>query len=191
MSLINDALKQARKGPPDNTPGAPQQLQPAPDEPSGLPAWLLPAAVILLVVAAIFFIGWAALHHNRPPNIVTAPTPVAAPAPAPVAMAPAPAAPVNPPAAPAPAPVPAAPAVQTPAAVAPPATNPASAPAAQPFVLKLQGIDYSRTAPSAILNGKTVHPGDLFHQYRVKAISSNSVTLVGADNKETVVEMGN
>lgn len=176
MSLINDALKQARKGPPGDNPRPLQQLQPAAGEPSGLPAWLWPSAVILLAMAAIFFIGWAVLHHHSPSNIVAAP----APSPAPAVVAPAPAAPV-----------PAVPVVQTPAAVAPPVAGPAPAPAAQPFVLKLQGIDYSRTAPSAILNGKTVRPGDRFHQYRVKAISSSAVTLVGADNQETVVEMGN
>ena len=181
MSLINDALKQARKGPPENTPGPLQplqQLQPAASEPNGLPAWLLPTVVILLVVAAIFFIGWAVIHHDGQPAMVTAP--------APAAMAPAPAAPAPLPATPTPV-------VQMPAAAPPQAAQPAAnpAPTAPPLVLKLQGIDYLQTVPSAILNGKTVHPGDAFHQYRVKMISNNSVTLVGPDNKDTVVEMGN
>lgn len=180
MSLINDALKQARKGPPEKTPPPPQQLQPAADEPSGVPGWLLPSVVILLVVAAIFFIGWAVVHHSGQSSVV--PVSNSAPAPVPVAVAPAPAGPVNPPVVSVPTP-------PVPMAQAP-ATNPPVA-LPPPFVLKLQGIDYSPTAPSAILNGKTVHPGDTFHSYRVKAISNNSVTLIGPDNQEKVVEMEN
>ena len=64
MSLINDALKQARKAPPRNTPSAVPPLHPASDESSPVAAWLLPAIVIFLIVAAIFFIGWAFAHHS-------------------------------------------------------------------------------------------------------------------------------
>jgi len=196
MSLINDALKQARKGPPEKTPGQLKPLQPVGGEPRSLPAWLLPVlvVVILLVVAAVFFIGWAVTHHGNQSDATQA----AASAPAPVAVAPTPSSPTNTPAASPLPPVPAvsAPSIQVPATVPPPVsqppgTNPAPAPEPPPFVPKLQGIDYNRTAPSAILNGKTVHPGDIFHQYRIKAISNNSVTLIGPDNKESVVEMGN
>src|ERR1019366_2243669 len=64
MSLINDALKQARKAPPRNTPSALPPLRPVADEPSPVAVWLAPAIVILLIVAAIFFIGWAVAHHT-------------------------------------------------------------------------------------------------------------------------------
>src|ERR1017187_1192239 len=64
MSLINDALKQARNPPPPNTPSALPPRQPIADEASPVAAWLLPAIVILLIVAAIFFIGWAVAHHT-------------------------------------------------------------------------------------------------------------------------------
>ena len=74
MSLINDALKQARKAPPRNAPSALPALQPVADESSSVFAWLVPAIVILLIVAAIFFIGWAVAHHTVH-TIATAPDP--------------------------------------------------------------------------------------------------------------------
>ena len=175
MSLINDALKQARKDPPADAPSGPAPLQPVPSQPSGVPAWLLPSVIILLVVTAIFFIGWAVMHKNTSPVIAQGtPTQVSQPAPAPQAAS-VPQQSSNVPSA----------VVQTPTTVAPqPPANP-------PFVLKLQGIDYSAKSPSAILNGKTVHPGDVFHDYQVKTISQDSVILIGPDNKQVQIQMGN
>jgi hypothetical protein len=161
MSLINDALKQARKAPPRNTPSALPPLPPAADDSSPLLAWLLPAIVILLIVAAIFFIGWAMAHHSV--NTIVA-TPTGEPTQQVVAVTP----PVVPP---------------HPVDPAPP-VNPPDAP-------KLQGIFYSPTAPSAIIDGKTVRPGDQFRQYHVKAISKYTVTLVGPDKKEIQIGMDN
>jgi hypothetical protein len=65
----------------------------------------------------------------------------------------------------------------------PPPLNPPDAPV-------LQGIFYSPTAPSAIVDGKTIRPGDQFKQYRVKSISKYTVTLVGPDKKEIQIGMG-
>ncbi len=161
MSLINDALKQARKAPPRNTPSALPPLQPIADESSPVLAWLLPALVILLIVAAIFFIGWAWAHHTV--RVI-----VAAPDTNDTAQAAAMTLPVI-----------------TPRPVeAPPPINPPDAP-------KLQGIFYSPTSPSAIIDGKIVHPGDSFHQYKVKAISKYTVTLIGPDKKEIQIGMDN
>ena len=161
MSLINDALKQARKAPPRNTPSALPPLQPAADEDSLVAAWLLPAIVILLIVAAIFFIGWAMAHHTVR-TIAAAPESTTTQRVAIISLP-----------------------VVTPHPVAPPPpVNPPDAP-------KLQGIFYTPTAPSAILDGKTVRPGDKFYQYRVKAISKYTVTLIGPDNKEIKIGMGN
>ena len=161
MSLINDALKQARKAPPRNTPSALPPLQPIADEPSPVTAWLVPAIVIFLIVAAIFFIGWAVAHHT-----------VRTSAASPELDATQQATEIKLP-------------VVTPHPVEPPPPlNPPDAP-------KLQGIFYSPTAPSAIVDGKTVRPGDKFGQYRVKAISKYTVTLIGADNKEIQIGMGN
>jgi hypothetical protein len=162
MSLINDALKQARKAPPRNLPSALPPLPPA-EESWSLPGWFLPAIVVILIIAAIFFIGWAWAHHSVrkvsevPTESVETPPPVAA----------------NP----------------TPAAKPPPAdTSPAGPPPDGP---KLQGIFYSPTDPSAIIDGKTVRLGDQFRQYRVKAISKYTVTLVGPDHKEFQIGMEN
>lgn len=163
MSLINDALKQARKTPPDNTPTALPPLEPLAHEPAAA-TWLLPAIVILLLVAAIFSIGWAMSHH----------------APRTVAVAPKPAAVATPPVVAIPPPV-----------VTPPPAAPPPPPVKPPVMPKLQGIFYSPSAPSAIVNGKTVRPGDHFGPYRVKAISKDSVTLVGPDKKEIQLDMDN
>jgi hypothetical protein len=154
MSLINDALKQARQTPPRSSPNSPPPLRPVVEESSSVAGWLVPVIVILLIVAAIFFIGWASAHRAVR-SIVSAPEPVettqqivSVPPPV-VARAPEPPPPLNPPDAP-----------------------------------ELQGIFYSPTAPSAIIDGKTVRPGDQFRQYRVKEIGKFNVTLVGPDKKE-------
>jgi hypothetical protein len=161
MSLINDALKQARKAPPRNAPSALPPLQPVADESSPVAVWLVPAIVILLIVAAIFFIGWAVAHHTVR-TIVAEPDATATQQVADISL----------------------PVVTPPPVAAPPPVNPPDAP-------KLQGIFYSPTAPSAIVDGKTVRPGDQFRQYRVKAISKYTVTLIGPDKKEIQIGMSN
>ncbi len=164
MSLINDALKQARKAPPRNPPSALPPLQPAADEASPVAAWLLPADRDHPDCRRDFFhrLGRGAPHRphhrrrarfnrrdaDRSPQIATARR---------------------------------RPARRSPP---PPPLNPPDAP-------KLQGIFYSPTAPSAIVDGKTVRPGDQFGQYRVKAISKFTVTLIGPDKKEIQIGMGN
>jgi len=162
MSLINDALKQARKAPPRNTPSALPPLPPAADDSSHLPEWLFPALVVLLIIAAIFFIGWAVANHSMR-SLVTAPEATGSTQQVAAAALP----------------------VIKPHPVDPPP------PVAQPDGPKLQGIFYSPTAPSAIIDGKTVRPGDQFHEYKVKAISKYTVTLVGPDKKELQLGMDN
>jgi len=159
MSLINDALKQARQAPPRNPPNSLPPLQPAHhNESSPTAVWLVPAVIIFLVFAAIFFIGWAAAHRTVH-SIITAPDPDATTQQVEVVSAPV-AVPVEP------APVPA------------------------PDLPKLQGIFYSPSAPSAIMDGKTVRPGDLFKGFKVKEITKFTVILIGADKKEYTVGMG-
>jgi hypothetical protein len=53
------------------------------------------------------------------------------------------------------------------------------APSPQPPPLKLLGVVYSPTRPSAVLSGKVVFLGDRVQGFRVTAISPDSVTLVG------------
>ena len=182
MSLINDALKQARQNPPaDAPPTAPQpmpSLQPVAHRPVPVAGWLIPAVVIFLIVAAVFFMGWALAHRSVNTKVVVAASAAAAAAtaPAPASVASMPAAVAAPPAA-----VPAlAPTTAPPATVVQP-----------PALPVLQGIFYSPTAPSAIVNGKTVRPGDAFNQYRVQEITRSTLTLVDAAGKATKLVMGN
>lgn len=230
MSLINDALQQARKSAPRHLPSTMQPLQPVAAQPAFLPAWFWTSLVTLLATGAVFFIGWAWLHRRahhgvvqpravlaapavsttsyplarppaatvlaapltRPPAVagtsvpVTRPSAVAATsvpltrppavtaAPAPVTRAPAAAVTSVPVAKPQP----------TPVARSPLPLNPPGAP-------KLQGIFYSPTAPSAVVDGKSVRPGSEFGEYRVKAISKATVTLIGPDNREFQISLGN
>jgi hypothetical protein len=46
--------------------------------------------------------------------------------------------------------------------------------------LKLQGVVYNPRRPSAVISGKTLFIGDRIRDFRVVAISQESVTLTGA-----------
>ena len=157
MSLINDALKQARQAPPRNTPTVLPPLQPAHNESSNSAVWLVPALIIFLVFAVIFFIGYMAAHRSVQ-TIVTAP-----PDPATTQV------------------------VQVVNANAPIAAVPEPPPKVVELP-SLQGIFYSPTAPSAIMDGKTIRPGDQFKQYKVKEISKFNV--VTPDKKELKIGLG-
>jgi hypothetical protein len=159
MSLINDALKQARQAPPRNTPSALPPLQPAHNESPHTAVWLVPAVIIFLVFAAIFFIGWAAAHRTVH-TIVSAPTDPATTQ-----------------------------AVEVVNANAPIAAVP-EPPVKTEELPRLQGIFYSPTAPSAIMDGKTIRPGDQFKQYKVKEITKFNVILVTPDKKELKIGLG-
>jgi len=176
MSLINDALKQARQHPPAGAhpPTSPPMtpLQPVAHKPVPVAGWLIPAIVIFLIVAAVFFMGWAMANRSViskavPPPMAAAPIP----APAPVESAPV--------------------AIVAPPVVAPAPEPPSVAVAPPPPLPVLQGIFYSATAPSAIVDGKTIYLGDSFKQYRVKEITRSTVTLVDAEGKPTKLIMGN
>lgn len=166
MSLINDALKQAAQVPPRPSPNPLPPLRPVPV--AAAPFWgrLIWALIAILLIAGIFFIGWSSAHR-RARNLVAGFDPVTAtqdlaqvPVPAPV---------------PVPDPVPVVPA---------PVSAPAPVVVPPPPMPVLQGIFFSPAAPTAIVNGKTVHPGSQLGQYLVKEISQSTVTLVGPDQKE-------
>ena len=53
----------------------------------------------------------------------------------------------------------------------------------------LQGIFYSPTAPTAIIDNKNVAPGDRIKQYRVKEITKYAVILTGSDGKDVKLGM--
>jgi hypothetical protein len=162
MSLINDALKRARH---DHTPRGPQgAMPPLPPaaEPAPMSAWLVPAVVIFLIFAAIFFIGWAVAHHSVRTIVAAPPDPVVVTQQAAEVALP---------------------------VIAPPPL-PAPPPAIPPEIPKLQGIFYSPTAPTAIVDGKTVSLGDHYLQYRVTEITKFTVTLTDSNSKAVKLNMG-
>jgi len=197
MSLINDALKKAQKAIPSNPTSAVKPLQPVAAS-VGRPRWLLPSMVamlvIILIAVAVCFFDWdrtsqradpGNVHeaHDAPPSppppAETVIHPATSPSPPPVVVDARPALTATT------AQLPATPALVSPAPPVPLPTN------NLPSLPKLQGIFYSSTDPSAILEGKTVYAGDQVRQYRVKIITKDSVTLVGPDKKEILLNMEN
>jgi hypothetical protein len=194
MSLINDALKRAKAAQPPASAGPSVQFRPV--EPSQQNRWssrgiLAVIAVILLVVA---FAGVLITARKLQPSIpaqahsatssahsVEAPPQADVPALAPATTLPTPSASVG---------------QQSPAApnqsASPSLVQQASVPEAaneaapvefvpsQPAPPRLQGIVWTSTHPSAMINGKTVFVGDKFGDGRVTAITKDSATLVAS-----------
>ena len=159
MSLINDALKRARESQQNDPPRGATPLMPVEHKERGF-NWILPALVILLIIAACFFIGLS-LAKRTVANIADTPE---APATQQVESAPVTLlkAPMN---IDAPAPV----------IVAP---------------IKVQGIMYDLVRPWAIVDGKTVYVGDRVGDSRVKAISKSTITLEGPGGTNEVLGLG-
>ncbi len=162
MSRINDALKRAQRAQKTNQPPPDTKvprLLPVESRPGNVIGWILPGVIGFLIVAACLFIGMALVTRTvtktrREPRLTAAQ-------------------PVNP----APIPVPNAP-------LPPPSTSPPPTPPPPPPEPKLQGIVYTATQPWAIVDGKTVHVGDRFGEFRVKEISQHNVTLEKADGSQ-------
>lgn len=207
MSLINEALKQAGQtgvnAVPSASPRAVGVLRPAASTSHSRPLLLILLPVTLIAALAMAYLVFKQAWSNAPepvpvadnrPTAASKPaedwfqpmTPAAKSAPATVApVAPSsPAtpgvasvsdsagAPTAPPvSAPAATPVPAAPAMTMAAA---PATAPATPP---PPAFRLQGITFSASAPSALVNGRTVFVGDEVDGAMVTRIDQRSVTL--------------
>jgi len=170
MSEINDALKRARQAPVrDWSPALPPR-RPVVEKPSLFFRWVMPSLVIILILGALFSIGWAAARHNVR-HVIAVQNPITAPPQVQVTET----VPVSEPSVP--------PAMPVLSAPEPPP------PVAVPDLPKLQGIFYSPTAPTAILDGKTISPGDQFGPYRVKEISKYAVTLTDAGGKEIKIDM--
>lgn len=133
--------------------------------------WVYLAALLLLVLIVVF----AQLWPNRPREEASALAPVATNAEASVAPPQPRAVPAQPPEAPAVAKAPATlPPLQTNAA-APQTRRP---PNEQEFpALRLQGITYQVSNPSALINGETVFVGTVLGGARVTAIDADRVTL--------------
>ena len=160
MSRINDALKQARQAAPrTTTTGFPPQHMAANEDRTSPFVWIIPSIIIFLIIAGIFFMSWASAHRTA--NAIVGENDFSTNEPVSIEV---------------PAPV-----------VAPP---PPPEPVAEPVTLPvLQGIFYSATAPTAIVDGKNVAPGDHLKQYLVKEITKFNVILTGPDGKDVKLGM--
>jgi hypothetical protein len=167
MSLLNDALKQARQSQQQNPPSAQPPLRPVAPAPRGGADWFLPLAVVALVGAAAFFI-WLGLTRHKTPPAKAPELPLTQPAPQ-----------IVPPAPPAPPKPVVVPAVSNIVAAVPSNLPPP----------KLQGIVYGQKS-WAIVDGKTVYVGDSVGNFHVKEISPNSITLESPDGSLQKVRLG-
>jgi hypothetical protein len=208
MSLINDALKRAKQAQRQTPPPEPT-LQFRPVEPGqerkAAGPWGLVTILLFFILALAAAWGW--IHRGSGPTVAkaTESTSVAVMEPAPLTQPPAetlapkdhaaiePAKPLATQAAvasPAPAPTavnsqqPAASTPNSPPTVAPePSANVAVAAAPEPPkppALKLQGIAFHPTRPSAMISGKTVFVGEKVGEWRVQAIRLDTAILVSA-----------
>ncbi len=164
MSMINDALKRAKKAQQENPPPTPPlQFRPVEPGQEGRPRspLILVAAVLGLtvIVAMGGLLIWVVVQQRDASLQVEAKT---------VAPVDAPLAPlrVEPPPAPASTPEEAMTNTQPAVAVEPPAPE-----------FKLQGIFFNPRSPSAVVNGRTVYVGDKVNGFRVYAITPQNVTL--------------
>ena len=151
MSLINDALKQARQSQQNNPPsGSPPPLLLVESTLRGGINGFLLTLIILLLVAAVFFFGLSLLKLAPPPVTVSKHPPMRQIQVVSNSL----------------------PVITN----APSGSNavPAVPPLPEP---KLQGILFIPTQPSAIVDGKTVFVGSRVGEFRVTAISKNDVTL--------------
>lgn len=168
MSLINDALKQARSEGRRDAPGAPLLGVPVESGPArrakGVRSDLLAVGAVLLLPLLLF--AAAGIYYLARPPAPPPPPPPAATAPPAESAAVPPATPVPP----APEPPPPAP--------APPAPPPAA------FVLA--GVLRSGDSFLAILNDRTVRAGDEVDGARVERIDAQGVVLRLGDQALTI-----
>jgi hypothetical protein len=161
MSLINDALKRAKKSQqPDPPAGAPPLPPIEPEAHDGV-SRMFPILVFLLVAVAAVFIALAMFTRKPATEIATAPPPVQV-APVLPKAPPVPVAETNEPVAPQP---------------------------PEPPPLRLQGIFYNTARPQAIVNGTTVYEGDVVDGFRVKLISQNSVSFITTNGTEKTLAL--
>ena len=206
MSLINDALKRATQAQPAN-PAAPEPERPMqPVEQAravGLPVYFTPVLLFIICGAWWFLLrGWEARRQAGlyPPVVtvqarelakLTAPAGAAQPTPANRHFKlDQPATPSVASAASAPTEAQAKETASTVGAEVPvQAATVAHDAAPIPAPLKLQGIFYRPTNPSAVVNSRTVFVGDIIANGKVKAIDRQSVTIdLGGETKVLTLE---
>lgn len=198
MSLINDALRRARKAHQEAPPAPSAEPHFRPVEPLAPPAGhglglLVPVSLALVALVGLLLF-WELSHRDssvtgtdpKAQLSAAARTPPASEPPAAAVQTPAQAAdsvPVNKTSTLSEAPAP---------AVSSASTNTVSAASDQgetshptvaepaPPALKLQSIVYNPRRPSAMINGRVIFLGDKVREYRVMAIRRDEVMLVGA-----------
>ena len=151
MSLINDALKQAKqsqtKTPPSGAPPLPP-VEHRSQSGGGGSMWILVVAAILFLVAAILFFKMPGSKHETILAPTNAPEPVVTQV--------------------------------EPVKTNPPAMTVTNTPPVEQLP-KIQGIIFDPAKPWAIVNRKTVYVGNKVGDYTVKAITRNSVTFQRLD----------
>jgi hypothetical protein len=196
MSLINDALRRAKQEkketPPENSSGTPMQPVESRRQPgrSSSPILILLIAIVLLAAGWFFWKGFQAKPESTPavadahaPSTISADAILTEKSPPqlPVESAIAVTSSLNPQIVPAdlekPAAVEAAKPIESVTDTNPAATPPhiATLPAQQE--LKLQGIFYRISNPTALINGKTVSAGEKVSGARVLKIERQEVTV--------------
>jgi hypothetical protein len=181
MSLINDALKRASQSDRNrpSSAAAPARLQPVAARRSSVLPWVVGLmVVVVLALAGWFFSQW--WNASRPSSVAAiAPTPKVEP----VMVLP-----------PAPAPAPPVARLEPGPAVIQPAPAAAPVPSAPvepkwPVALTLKGIFFSKSNPHALINGRTVGPGDTIGGVLVAKIESDRVRVEwNGQTKELVME---
>ena len=202
MSLINDALKRAREAQDQAARDVDRDIELRPVEPGSVPprkaGWVLPSVVTAAVLLAGFCI-YQAIRPSRQDTHVQARTTPQNAQPATTAVVPTipettPTKPVVTTNIPATAPVrqpsqeQSAPqtvpehVTSNTAATSVATTDMAAIPHQTPVkpTLRLQGIVFHPTRPSAVINGKTVFVGDKIAEKRVLAIDVDTVTVAGS-----------
>ena len=159
MSLINDALKRARESQQKNSPRGAAPLMPVEPKERDF-NWILPVLIILLIVAACFFIGLSMAKHTME-QIVDTPE---APATQQVESV-------------------SVPLLKVPTNIDQPVSNTVAP-------VLVEGIMYDPVRPCAIVDGKTVFVGDHVRDFRVKEISKTTITLTGAGGTNQVLGLG-
>lgn len=191
MSLINDALRrknqEKRETTPEKSDGTPMQAVHPPHQPVSLlkPVLIVVIVLLLVVAALLFWQGWqtkielAKVAKSQTPlqssplgpeeNAKMIPLAVATPVPTNA----------TPVAAPEP--------TNTATVSADSVTNTAAVPVVVvPVVLKLQGIFYRSSNPTAMINGKTVAVDEIVLDARVLKIEREQVTVERDGKIETL-----
>jgi len=176
MSLINDALKRAKKAQQENPPPTPplqfRPVEPAQEGHPRSPLIIIGAVLGLTVVVALGgLLVWVAAQQRDAGLQVEAKTVTAPedPLPAPLRVDSAPTLANSP--------------EEDMTNALPSVVEPA-----QPPEPKLQGIFFNPRNPSAVVNGKTVYVGDKVNGLRVFVITPQAVTL-GNDTTTNVLSL--